>query len=317
MSRAVLREHIQELADEHGLRWFPDIEEARGMVRGVGFQVMIWGDEIQFFCFAPGADLHRAILGGFASFERFTASGLRASWLRGVVETDSGCLLRVEEQHLASVGEDRFLGIPVMIAEDFHAHGASEHPVCQHCRETDATEVMQIERIFYCVCLACWQNQAKQAEKLGVPTVLATPLPTVLLRLGVLLVVGAVAWSLYLQSQINRREFALSRNLALAHAAFGFIVASVAMQGSVPWRWPLRFLMAATAVTASVVGGLWGCRCWLVAQGLRADPLSILEVYYQFWLVSPAFEWLFSIAGVVGTIVGGAVMAPKTHVEFR
>lgn len=317
MSRAVLREQIQELAEEHSLRWFPDIDEARGMVLGVGFQVMIWGDEIQLFCFAPAADLHRAVLSSFASFEHFTASGLRASWLRGVVETDSGCLLRVEEQHLASVGEERFLAIPVMIAEDFHAHGASEHPVCQRCRETDATEVMQLERIFYCVCLGCWHNQAKQADKHGVPTAPITPLSAVLLRLGVLFVVGAVAWSLYLQSQIRGPGIQLSRSLGIAHGLFGLAVASVAMQGSVPWSWPLRFLMAATAVAASVAGGLWGCRTWLVVQGIRADPLSVLEAYYHVWLVSPAFEWYFSIAGVLGTIVGGALMAPKTHVEFR
>lgn len=317
MSRKVLREQIQELAEEHSLRWFPDIDEARGMVRGVGFQVMIWGDEIQLFCFAPAADLHRAILGGFASFEHFAASGLRTSWLRGVVETDSGCLLRVEEQHLASVGEDRFLAIPVMIAEDFHAHGASEHPVCQRCRETDATEVMQLERVFHCVCLGCWQRQAVHAEKHCVATAPVTPLSTVLLRLGTMFLVGTAAWSLYLQWHFAQGNRGLSPNLAIAHGGYGFVMACVAMQGNVRWTWPLRILMAAAAVGGSVLGGLWGCRAFLIAQGLPADLLGILHTYVGSWLMAPAFEWLFSIAGVVGTVAGGALLAQKTHVEFR
>src|SRR5882672_7045457 len=155
MNRAALRARLEQLTEHHGWAYEPKTREAHGLHRGVGVSVIEEDGQLHFLFFATGANVGDEILAGFAGFQHFAATGLPLSWLSGRTSDDHSCVLCLDGAHLEAVGEERFLAIPDMVAQDFHDHGAAPQPVCQHCGQQPATEVKKVNFALVCLCPAC------------------------------------------------------------------------------------------------------------------------------------------------------------------
>ena len=307
MKNREMMECIEALANHYQWRYVKDAKEVYGMHRGVGFQVSFWDGIVTLLFFAPGANVGDEILQGFSGFQHFAEAGLPTSWLKGRTEDDYSCYVQLDGEQLASLGAERWLAIPEIVSQDFHAHGAPENLPCPRCGGDDASEVAAIDYKLTVMCVNCWLALAKQAPtgRIAAANLMAPPPVSwaqASQRLVLAGLVAAAVWSLALHAIIVHYGGAVGHWIFAVPLGLGIAVAVAVLHTGTAVNWLLTLALTATVGAAVFIGNFWGFYVLVRVQQPDLSWAAIVLEYVLFQLWSrDSFDLVFIGAGLIGT----------------
>jgi len=331
MKRRELRECMERLAGRHQLRFVEKSKCFLGIERGVIVELSEWDAVVTAKLWSPTADIGHQVLEDFAGFVKWHEAGLPTSWISALMESDangreriskSGCSVLVDAKRLESIGIDRFMEIPMLLVQDLHAHGASETLRCTACGQKDAVIVALANFAYSPLCHECWQDMQFHATGGKLATQQSVRWPLVLAVLGVLTILGGMAWG-FLQQPERLNRFGFFAMLLPAIWAYGLCWAINLVSGGVTRL--LRLTLCGSVMLSVLAGNMWGYRSFVVQQMEKRLHQPVLgpgwsdsaQLYFSALPDMWQSEAPFFAGGLIGAWIGLRLLKSEESIDLR
>jgi hypothetical protein len=314
MDRKTMQDWVARLAERYGWRHLPDRSECLGIHRGLGIHVTEFDGELSFLFFNEHADVGDEILAEFQGFHHCAEAGLPTNWFKGRVEDDFSCVLRLDGTQLGQMGEELFLIIPDVVADDFHEHGGDPEVACQQCGDQIATRVSLVDGWYRSLCRGCWADLHLRAPGGRLARGEAVRWGVVAPLLVICTVAGALVWGALQQPQSKT----LGIGLVLLPFGYGVGLSKLVLSVGSGVNLLLRLAIMLSAVMAVLVGNLWGFGVMLAQEQPGLTWGEVIQNYFGPWLRDNwRDEVPFLIGGLVGAWVGFIWLKPHEHISVR
>ncbi len=314
MKRRELRQCMERLAEEHSFRWVEKSKRFLGIRRGIIVEVSEWDGEVAFRFSSPTVQVGDEILEDFAGFTHLADAGIPTNWIKGLIERDANggehvsdraCGLSIDTNRIDYIGVNSFTQIPDVVAEDFHAHGASQTLPCSKCGKREATIVGLLNSAYSPMCLDCWKDLQFQTSGGKLATEQSVNWLLVIPTLAVLTAVGGYIWG-FLQQPQHIERLGFFAMLLPAVWAFGLCWAIRAVSGGVTRM--LRLSLFASTIISVLAGNIWGFRSFAIQQIENEVNQPVIAPAWlesiQLYFVAFPNAWQGEIPFVVGGVLG-------------
>ena len=322
---------MNRLAEKHEFRWVEKSKRFLGIHRGILVEVSEWEGKVTFKFSSPTASLGDEAVEHFAGFTRCNEGGLPTNWISFTVVgdergnervSDQGCIVSVDKSRIDGIGVETFERIPDLVAEDLHAHGASDTLPCAHCENNDASTVGLLNYGYVPMCEYCWRDlhlhtsRGKLATEQSVNWLLVVPV------VAILTVVGGWAWG-FIQQPHVAGSLDVRFLLLPAAWAFGICWAAAYLSGGVTRT--LRLSLFLSVILSVLIGNIWGFRSFVMQQIVEQGNQQIvgpnwmesMKLYFSALPNSWQGEAPFLLAGLVGAWVGLRLLKSQETIDVQ
>jgi hypothetical protein len=252
---------LEQMAHRYALRWTQRTKRYLGLHRGIVVDACEREGVLTITFSSPTAEVGELVLEDFHAFAHCAEAGLPTAWVKGRMEVDGGrarvsdhsCLISIDQQRMAEIGEDLFLRIPDIIADDLHARGAQSSLRCADCGTNEATTVGLLEYTYTALCDAC-RDRALRGDASG--SLLGrrrVDWRRVLPLLAVLTGAGGYGWG-YIQQP--ERLDQLTWNAVLLPVLWAFGLCWVVYWRRIPVTRALRLLLFGSVIASVLLGNI-------------------------------------------------------------
>ncbi|HQR07398.1 MAG TPA: hypothetical protein PLN21_11280 [Gemmatales bacterium] len=324
MKRSELQESLSQLADRYHLRRVQTGKCYVGIHRGIIMDVSEWDGEIILKFSSPTANIGDQILEEFAGFAHYREVGLPSAWIKAMMErndhggeeaSNHACYVRMYTWQLEKIATEKFMLIPQLIADDFHAHGGVELLPCIHCGEREATEVAMLNYAYAPMCAECWQSVQEQAVGHEIRTEQVVNWgPAFLALLGVVLL-GALGWGLLQETEMWLGK-SLGIFLFLIAFGWGAYACDIVPRFSIGVTFGLRVLIALSVLGGLLLGNAWGYYSLLRQNGQPVVFSEAIELYFRVQLWKPD-ELPYLASGCLGAWLGFSLLRSSGRIKVQ
>ncbi|MFI5455324.1 MAG: hypothetical protein ACHRXM_07705 [Isosphaerales bacterium] len=322
---------MERLAGRNQLRFVEKSKCFLGIQQGVIVELLEWDGVVTAKLSSPTADIGDQVLEDFAGFVKWHEAGLPTSWISALMEKDAsghesiskrGCSVLVDGKRLESIGIDRFLEITTLLAQDLHAHGASETLRCTECGKKEAVTVALANYAYTPLCDGCWQDLQFHAAAGKLATQQSVKWPLVLAVLSVLTVSGGMAWG-FLQQPERLNRFGFYAMLLPAVWAYGLCWAIKLVGGGVTPL--LRVTLCGSVILSVLAGNMWGYRSFVIQQMEKRLNQPVLgprwadsaQLYFSALPDMWRSEAPFYAGGLIGAWIGLRLLKSEETIDLR
>lgn len=331
MKRRELREHMTRLAEEHGFRWADKTKRFLGIHRGILVQLFEWDGEVIFQFVSPSVELGDEVLEDFDGFTHCSDGGLPTRWISHATERDErgqeeishrGCVISIDRRQIDAIGVETFMQIPDLMAEDFHAHSASETFMCANCDARSAETVALLNYDPSPLCDQCWNELKLHAYGGKLATDQSVNWLFVVPSLIVLTAVDGLIWG-FVQQPKQLEVFGILFMLVPVLWAFGLGCAICHVSGGVSLV--LRLSLFASVLISVLIGNIWGFRAHLI-EGMQRQfnqPMvgpgwmDTVELYFVALPNIWQSEAPFFISGMVGAWIALRFLKSQETIDVQ
>jgi hypothetical protein len=324
MKRRELQQCLRQFVDRYHLRWVEKSKCFLGIHGGILIDASEWDGEISLKFSSPNANIGDQILEEFAGFTHCREGGLPTAWIKGLMERDAhgreiasdhACIVQLATNQLEGIGAEKFMQIPELVAEDFHAHGGVETLHCVNCGTREATVVALLNYAYGPTCDECWQAVQDHTAGRDIRTVqIVNWGPALLALLGVVLL-GALVWGL-LQEVEARLGFSLGIFLFLLAFFWGALACDIVPLFSGGVTFGLRVLIGFAVLAGLLLGNAWGYYA-LMRQNEQPPTFSeAMEFYFRVQLGKPD-ELPYLASGCLGAWLGFSLLKSFGKIKVR